>query len=184
MIGGGPQGTQSGMYTYMCASNDNADHVPVEDRYKYCDELQVLECIVLGDILTEYNYIEHVPSDVGVDQLFLDPTLCQTPDYLNTIALWTEDNLMKLNEIKSNYIIFNRARQSFASRFSINNNVIERKSVTKMLGVWLEESGGWSKNTAELCKRSYAKLSMLTKLKYAGASIPDLLHIYKQFIRS
>ena len=29
LIGGGPQGSQNGQNTYICASNDNADHVPI-----------------------------------------------------------------------------------------------------------------------------------------------------------
>ena len=44
-------------------------------------------------------------------------------------------------------------------------------------------NGKWSKNTAELCKRSYAKMSMLSKLRYAGVSRNDLLDLYKLFIR-
>ena len=47
----------------------------------------------------------------------------------------------------------------------------------------MQENGEWSKNTAELCKRSYAKMSMLTKLKYAGVNRNDLLDLYKLFIR-
>ena len=39
------------------------------------------------------------------------------------------------------------------------------------------------KNTAELCKRSYAKMTMLTKLRYAGVNRSDLIDLYKLFIR-
>ena len=54
-----------------------------------------------------------------------------------------------------------------------------------MLGVWIEESGGWAKNTAEIyLSKSYSKISMLTKLKYAGVSEKDLIQIYILFIRS
>ena len=139
---------------------------------------------MLGEVLTEYDFSHHVASDIAVDQLFLDPTKCKTPDNLDKIATWTEDNLMKLNEAKSEYQIFTRARQSFSSRFSINNEVISRKYSANILGVWLQQDGGWTKNTAEICKRAYAKLSMLTKLKYAGAKTEDLIQIYKVFIRS
>ena len=56
--------------------------------------------------------------------------------------------------------------------------------MTKIVGVWLEERGGWAKNTAEICRSAYAKLSLLTKLKYAGVCTKDLLETYALFIRS
>ena len=105
-------------------------------------------------------------------------------DNLDTIAKWTDDNLMKLNEEKSNYIIFTKAREQFAARLTLNNKQLERKKVTKLVGVWLEEKGGWARNTAEICKSAYAKMSMLTKLKYAGVSMKDLVETYALFIRS
>ena len=48
LIGGGPQGSQNGQNTYFCASNDNADHVAIDDQFKYCDDLQVLELVLLA----------------------------------------------------------------------------------------------------------------------------------------
>ena len=56
--------------------------------------------------------------------------------------------------------------------------------MTKIVGVWLEERRGWAKNTAEICRSAYAKLSLLTKLKYAGVCTKDLLETYTLFIRS
>ena len=184
LIGGGPQGSQSGQTAYISASDDNAYHVPQDDRYKYCDDLHMLELVMLADVLVEYDFQQHVASDVGVDQQFIDPQLCLTPHYLETVACWTDENLMVLNEEKSDYQIFSRARQKFAARFFVNNKLINRKFVSKILCVWLEETGSWAKNTAEICKRSYAKLGMLTKLKYAGVSTEDLLQIYSLFIRN
>ena len=137
--------------------------MPREDRYKFCDDVSLLEVVMLGDILTEYNFLEHVPSDIGVDQPFLDPSKCTTNENLNRIATWTDENLMLLNEAKSEYQIFTRSRQEFAARFSINNRTIERKFASKVLGVWLQPDGGWNKNTKEICKRAYSKLPMLTK---------------------
>ena len=158
--------------------------MPIEDQFKYCDDLQVLELVVLGDILTEYNFKNHVASDVGIGQQFLDPESFGMQEKLNTIATWTDENLMQLNEEKSNYIIFTKAREEFAARLTLNEKLIERKKVTKIVGVWLEERGGWAKNTAEICRSAYAKLSLLTKLKYAGVCTKDLLETYALFIRS
>ena len=78
---------------------------------------------------------------------------------------------------------FSLAREKFSTRFVVNKKLIERKYVTKVLGVWLQENGEWAKNTAELCKKLYAKMGMLRKLKYAGVGLNDLLDLYKLFIR-
>ena len=65
------------------------------------DDLNILEIISLASILVEYDYLHHVPSDIGIDQLYLSPRSCTTQENLDTIAEWTETNLMKINEEKS-----------------------------------------------------------------------------------
>ena len=47
-----------------------------------------------------------------------------------------------------------------------------------------EDIGDWSKNTTEICKKAYSRLGVLTKLKYVGVAIEDLIEIYCLFIRS
>ena len=42
----------------------------------------------------------------------------------------------------------------------------------------------WNKHISELCKRSYARVKLLTKLKYVGVEIEELVEIYCLFIRS
>ena len=56
--------------------------------------------------------------------------------------------------------------------------------MTQLLGLWISEDMSWDKNCKEICKKAYARLSMITKHKYVGVSIDDLLDIYKLFIRS
>ena len=156
-MGGGPQGSWTGQETYIAASNDNADCVEEDDRYKFCDDLSILELLMLGDMLTEYNFLEHVASDVGVDQRFLPTEGTQTN--LEKIALWTEDNLMRLKESKTTYIIFTRSKQDFATRITVNNKLIERQQYVKLLGVWLQEDGGWEKHVKETYKKAYRRMS-------------------------
>ena len=137
---------------------------------------------MLGNILTEYNFMNHVASDIGLGQRFLPAQELVTQSNLDKISVWTENNLMLLNKSKTNYLIFSRAREDFASRLTVDSTHIDRKTETKLLGVWLEESGKWEKNTKEILKRAYSRVSMLTKLKYAGVRTEDLLHNYKQFV--
>ena len=184
LVGGSPQGSWNGQNSYIVSSDDNADGVPQDDQYKYCDDLSILELVMLGSLLTEYNFYEHVASDVGIDQKFLSPQHLSTQYNLDQIALWTRNNLMRLNENKTSYIVFTRARQSFATRLTLNSNLLERKNSIKLLGMTLQEDGGWEENTRDLCKKAYARISLLTKLKYSGTSIEDLVHVYKMYIRS
>ena len=108
----------------------------------------------------------------------------QTQINLDRLSSWTSDNLMRLNENKTKYVIFTRAKQDFSTRLSLNGQFIERQEHIKLLGVWLQQDGGWSKNTEEVCKNAYARMSLLTKLKYAGVSTEDLIHAYEMYIRS
>jgi hypothetical protein len=54
----------------------------------------------------------------------------------------------------------------------------------KIVGVWLTSDMKWEKNTKELTRKAYSRMSMLTKLKYAGVCTEDLLDVYVLFIRS
>jgi hypothetical protein len=122
LVGGGPQGSWSGQAAYIRSSDDNADCVNEEDIFKFCDDLSILELILLANALTEYNFLEHVASDVGVDQRFLSSQI-----NLDTFASWTEVNLMQLKESKNNYILFTRDKEEFAMRLTVNNKLFERK---------------------------------------------------------
>ena len=76
-------------------------------------------------------------------------------------------------------------KESFATRFTLDNKHIVRKLVCKVLGVWVgEDPSCWERNTREIVKRTYANMSMPTKLKYAGLSRKKLINIYCLFIRS
>ena len=184
LVGGAPQGSWMGQMAYIAASDDAASWLEDENKYKYCDDLSILELIVMGDILTQYDTRNHVASDVAVEQMFIQPTNLKTQQNLNQIAEWTKENKMRMNEEKTKYLIFTRTMKSVGTRLSVNDKVIERVKHFKLLGVWLQEDGGWDKNTQEICKRAYTKVGMLTKLKYAGVSIEDLLLLYKLHVRS
>ena len=184
LVGGSPQGSWLGQTSYITASDDAADWMEDQDKFKYCDDLSILELIQVGELLVEYDFRSHVASDVAIGNKFIQPTSLQTQHNLNQIATWTSTNLMQLNEKKTQYIIFNRIREEFDSRLSVNEKVIDRVKHIKLLGVWLQEDGGWDKNTQETCKRAYSRIGMLTKLKYAGISKENLILLYKLHIRS
>ena len=182
--GGGPQGALVGGIEYMVNSNDNADFVEDEDKFKYVDDLSILEFVCLAGLLCEYNFKLHVASDVGIDSYFLPPQNIQMQDHLDSISSWTRKNLMVLNERKSKYIIFNRAQADFNTRLTLNNTNIEQVHEARVLGVVLTDDLKFERNTQDICKRAFARISMITKLKYVGVSIPDLIDVFSLFVRS
>ena len=182
--GGGPQGTLVGLIEYFVQSNDNADSVDPDMRLRFVDDLTILELVMMGGILSEYNFKLHVASDIGIDEQYVCATNLKTQDNLNTIADWTVQNKMKLNEDKTNYMVFSRSETEMATRLTVNNKTIDRIEEVKLVGVWLTTWIDWDKNTKELCKKAYARMTMLTKLKYVGINHEDLVHIYILYIRS
>ena len=182
--GGGPQGSLVGLIEYFVQSNDNADCVEPDKRFKFVDDLSVLELVMLTSLLSEYNFKYHVASDVGIDELYVAPENLKSQGTLNKIASWTEENQMKLNEEKTNYMIFSRSQTEFATRLSVNDKILDRVEAAKVVGVWLTTWLDWERNTSEMCRKAYARVTMITKLKYVGVNIGDLINIYILYIRS
>ena len=139
---------------------------------------------MMTGLLDQYNLHEHVPSDIPADHLYLHPSTFFTQIRLDSISEWTDINLMKLNTAKSNYMIFSRSIEEVATRLTLNGVNLEQVHVSKILGLWISEDLSWSRNTKETCIRAYARMSLLTKLKYVGTKTNDLLDVYKLFIRS
>ena len=72
-----------GQMAYIAASNDAAQELEDEDKYKYCDDLSILELIMVGDLLQEYDFTNHVASDVEVGQQFIQPPNLKTQQHEN-----------------------------------------------------------------------------------------------------
>ena len=74
LIGWGPQGTLLlGQQEYLVQSNDNAESIHRDDRFKYIEDPSILELICLAGLLADYDFTQHVASDVRIDQQFLSP---------------------------------------------------------------------------------------------------------------
>ena len=127
LVGGGPQGALLGETEYLVQSNDNADTVKPEDRFKYIDDLSKLQLILLSGILMDYKIHEHIPSDIAIDEKFLPPSSLKIQENLNEINSWTQKNLMRLNPTKCNYMIFSRSKEKFSTRLKIGDSILKRR---------------------------------------------------------
>ena len=182
--GGGPQGTLLGGIEYLVNSNDNADFLEDDEKFKYVDDLSILEFVALAGLLCEYNFRLHVASDISIDSYFLPTNNINMQEYLNQISEWTNTNLMVLNETKSKYIVFNRAQADLNTRLVMNNVKLDQVHEARLLAVLLTDDLKFDKNTQDICKRAFARISLITKLKFVGVQRHDLVDIYKLFIRS
>jgi hypothetical protein len=184
LVGGGPQGSLIGQLLYIIASNDVIESVPEELKFKYIDDLSVLEAVSHKQSLIDYDVVQHVPSDVATEERFLPAEAFHTQRINEEISDWTDASKMKLNEEKSNYMILSNCNEQFATRITLNSKKLDRVKEICHLGLWITEDLKWAKHISETCKRCYARIKMLSKLKYAGVPTEDLIEIYSLFIRS
>ena len=121
MVGGGPQGSIIGQLLYIIASNDVIEDVTEED----IDDLSVLEAVNHRQKLMEYDIFHHIPSDIPIDEIYLPPETLKTPGINNQISQWTEENIMRLNENKYNYMVLTNSNKKLATRISLNKQTID-----------------------------------------------------------
>ena len=70
--GGGLQGATLGLLEYLSQSNDNADCVGLSDRYKFVDDLSILEIVNLLTVgLSSFNMKQQIPSDIPLHNQFI-----------------------------------------------------------------------------------------------------------------
>ena len=81
--GGGPQGATLGILEYLSQSNNSADCVNQEDRFKFVDDLTILEIVNLLTIgLSSFNVREQVPTDIPNHGQFLNPQDLKSQEWL------------------------------------------------------------------------------------------------------
>ena len=69
-----PQGATLGLLEYLSQSNDNADCVPLKNRFKFIDDLSTLELINLLTVgLTMFDLKKQVPNDLPTENYFIPP---------------------------------------------------------------------------------------------------------------
>ena len=184
--GGGPQGALWGILEYLSISNDNTNFINNKEKFKFIDDLSILEKINLLCIgLSSYNYKSNVASDMVENGYFLPPENLSSQTYLNNISEWTRRNLMKLNTSKTKTMNFNFTRNfQFSSRLAVDDEVLETISETKLLGVMLTNTLTWDSNTRYIVKRANARMRMLHKLVEFSVPTEDLVNIFILYIRS
>ena len=100
--GGGAMGANLGNWEFLSQTNNNADCVPIDDRFKFVDDLTTLEVINLLTIGMSSFYMRHqVPSDIPLHGQFVEGKNLKSQQYLNQINDWTENQQMIISHKKT-----------------------------------------------------------------------------------
>ena len=184
--GGGPQGSSFGLWEYLSQSNDNADCVDENNRFKFVDDLSFLEIIFLLNVgLESYNIRNHVPSDVPSHNQVIPSNKLQSQYQLERINEWTMERKMKLNIQKTKTMLFNFSKKyQFATKLNLKNENIEMVRETKLLGTIITDQLCWDRNTEELSKKCYKRMQLLNTAASFTSNRVELKDIYLTYIRS
>ena len=184
--GGGPQGATFGIWEYLAQSNTSADCVDPEYRFKFVDDLTVLEKVNLLIVgLSSFYSKSSVPNDVADHNQIIPANLLKSQDYLDSIKQWTDRQKMILNQKKTKLMLFNFTdNHQFSTRLKLNNENLEIFKYAKLLGVIISDDMKWDKNTDYLVKKANARMELLRKVASFGTSIDEKKNIYILYIRS
>ena len=103
-------------------SNHNADCVNPQDRFKFLDDLTVLEIVNLLTVgISSFNIKAQVPSHIPEHNQFIPAQHLKSQDWLNNINDWTLNQKMVINEKKTKTMIFNYTNNfKFSTSLKIN----------------------------------------------------------------
>ena len=89
MVGG--RKATIGLLENLSQSNRSADIVDLEDRFKFVDDLSLLEIVNLLTVgITSFNLKQSIPSDIPCDNQFIPSNNLQSQGWLDNIDRWTE----------------------------------------------------------------------------------------------
>ena len=164
---------------------------PLQDIHlKYIDDLSLAEALNLKDCLIEnpdpnpprpFTYHERT------NQVLL-PGACQLQEQLDKLQKYCQDYQMVINSKKCKVMIFNPHRKyAGMPRLTLSGEggeCLEIVENMQLLGVQLRSDMRWCNNTDYICKKGFARLWILRRLKGLGASQTELIDVYQKQVRS
>ena len=179
-------GASLGNWEFLSQTNNNADCVPLEDRYKFVDDLSTLEIINLLAIgMSSFNIKQQVPSDIPTHGQFIPPNNLQSQKYLDLINEWTEKQHMIISEKKTKAMIFNYTHNhQFTTRLALKGQNIEIVDQMKILGTVINSDLSWIDNCNMIIKKVNARMQLLRNIYIFGATTDEMVHLWVVFCRS
>ena len=184
--GGGAMGASLGNWEFLSQTNNNADCIPQDDRFKFVDDLSTLEIINLITIgLSSFNTKNQVPSDIPTHGQYINPGNLKSQEYLNKINDWSERHKMIISEKKTKAMIFNFTdNYKFTTRLQVKENNVEIVDKMKILGTIVNNTLSWDENCNHLIKKVNARMQLLRNIHSFGASKEEMTHLWIVFCRS
>jgi hypothetical protein len=166
MPGSGAMGSNIGNWEFDSQINHNADCVPEEDRYKFVDDLSVLEIINLINIgLSSHNFKNQVPNDVPIHGQIIPSKNLRSQGYIEDISKWTKNQQMLISEKKTKSMIINfTEKYQFHTRLKLNDSNVQVVEKMKILGTLVTNKLSWSENCDILVKKVNARMQLLRKV--------------------
>ena len=160
--------------------------MPEEDRFKWVDDLTILEKINLINIgMSSHNFKLQVASDIPVHGQVIPNQELKTQQYLTEINQWTINQKMQINESKTKAMLINFPNQhQFTTRLQLKGKSIDVVEKIKILGVTVTNKLDWSENTSILVKKVNQCMQLLRSVWGFGCSNKEMVHLWKLFCLS
>ena len=183
--GGGAQGGQLGQLEYLSQSNDNVNFLSKEEKFKFIDDLSILELInLVMSGMSSYNFKQHVASDIGVHGQYLPPNNINSQEYMDRVCNWTDDMQMALNSTKTKFMVINFTKKfQFNTRIHLNDNLLEEVEECRLLGLTITNQLTWHQNSENIVKKANMRMIILHKLVKFHLPTEEMVEIYILFIR-
>ena len=103
---------------------------------------------------------------------------------INETVQWTRDNAMVLNPTKTHEMVITGRKTITVPPITIENQPLERVSVTKLVGVYIQSDLKWDRHVNYMVSKASCKLHFLSILKKSRMSSSDLVNFYVTIVRS
>ena len=160
--------------------------MPVEDRFKFVDDLSTLEIINLLAIgMSSFNVKQQVPSDIPTHGQYIPAENLKSQKYLDWINEWTDKQKMIISEKKTKAMIFNYTNNhQFTTRLELKGQNVEIVQQMKILGTVINSDLSWNDNCDAIIKKVNARMSLLRNVYSFGATTDEMVHMWVVFCRS